>query len=70
MYEGKSTLLSQKNQDWKNVKVESKKVNKLLKHIPSDYINELNELIYAGAKLVNDKIGTSQRNPNRNTKPG
>ena len=32
-------------------------------------ITELNKLIYAGAKLFNDEIGLSQRNPSRNTKP-
>ncbi len=30
---------------------------------------ELNELIYAGAKLTFDKIGKPLRNPIRNTKP-
>ena len=33
-------------------------------------ITELNELIYAEAKLVNDKIGISLRNPIRNAKLG
>ena len=33
-------------------------------------INELNDLIYAGAKLVNNKIDIPQRNPKRNPKPG
>ena len=27
-------------------------------------------LIYAGAKLVSDKIGVPLKNPNKNTKPG
>ena len=35
-----------------------------------DNISELNELIYAGAKLVFNKISVPLRNPNRNTKPG
>ena len=33
-------------------------------------ITELIELIYAGAKLVGDKIGIPQRKPNKDTKPG
>ena len=33
-----------------------------------DNITELNKLIYAGAKLVSDKIGIPLRNLNRNTK--
>ena len=35
-----------------------------------DNLTELNELIYAGAKLVSDKIGIPQRNPERNSKSG
>ena len=31
---------------------------------------ELNELIYAGAKLICDKIGVSLKKTNRNSKPG
>ena len=38
-------------------KVETEKINKLLPNIPTDNITKLNELIYAGAKLVCDKIG-------------
>ena len=41
----KTTLLFQRNQDRK----------KLLKYIPTDYITEVNELIYAGAQ-VRDRI--------------
>ena len=40
-----------------------------LKNIPKD-ITELNNLIYAEAKLVHDRTGISQRNSNKNTKPG
>ena len=68
--EHKTTLPSLRNQDWKKVQVETEKVNKLLKYIPTDNITELNELIYAGAKLVSDKIETPQRNSNRNAKLG
>ena len=35
-----------------------------------DNITEVNELIYAGVKLVSEKIGVPHRNSNRNTKPG
>ena len=68
MTEKKITLPSLRSQDWKNVKVETEKVNKLLPNIPMDNITELSELIYAGAKLVCDKIGVPQGNPNRNTR--
>ena len=40
------------NQDWKTVKTESEKINDLLPHISTNYITELNYLIYTGAKLV------------------
>ena len=52
------------------VKLETEKVNKVLQHISTDNITKLNELIYAGAKLISNKIGILLRNPNRNTKPG
>ena len=64
----KSRTLSLRKQDWKKVKVKIKKVNKLLKNISTDNITELNKLIYAGAKLISDKIGNSLRNTKRNTK--
>ena len=35
-----------------------------------DKITGLNELIYAGAKIVSDKIGIPLGNPNKNTKSG
>ena len=36
----------------------------------SQHVTKLNKLIYAGAKLVFDKLGIPYRNPNKNTKPG
>ena len=62
MTENKITLLSLRNQDYKKVKVENEKVNKSLLNIPTDNITELNELIYAGAKLACNKIGVPQMN--------
>ena len=44
--------------------------SKLLLDIPMKYITEQNELIYAGRKLVSEKIDVPRSNPNRNTKPG
>ena len=44
MYKKKTRLPS--NQDWKTVKAETQKVNKLLTHISTNDIKELNELIY------------------------
>ena len=50
--------------------VENKKVNKLLPNITMDTRTEMNEQIYAVAKLVSDKISVPQRNLNRKPKPG
>ena len=45
------------------------KINKLFANILTDNITELNELIYAGAKLVYEKIGVSLKNTNEKSKP-
>ena len=50
----KTTLPSLRNKDWRKVTFETKKVNDLLTNIPTN-ITELNDLIYAGAKLVSKK---------------
>ena len=53
MTKKKTTLQSIRNQDWKKVKEETEKVNKLLKkNTPTDNITELNDQIYAGAKTT------------------
>ena len=54
MIEKKITLPSSHQ---KKCMVETKKINKLLPHIPTDNITKLNELIQAAAKLVCDEIG-------------
>ena len=41
--------------------VETETINKLLTNVPLNTITELNELIYAEAKLVSDKIGVPRR---------
>ena len=48
----KSTLPSSRNIEWRIVKAEKNKVNQVLTYISTNNITELNELIYAGAKLV------------------
>ena len=63
-------LPSLRNQNWKNVKVEIEKVNKLLNLIPTDNFTEMNVLIYAGENLVGDEIGLLLRNPKISTEPG
>ena len=41
-----------------------------LTYIPTKNISELNELIYAGAKLVGEKIGIPLKSTNKKSKPG
>ena len=52
MSEKKTTLPSLRNQNWRTAKSETEKVNDLLTNIPTNDITELNDLTYAGAKLV------------------
>ena len=37
--------------------METNKINRVLPYVSTNNITELNELIYAGAKLVSKKIG-------------
>ena len=48
----KTTRPSLRNIEWKTFKIETNKINRIQPYIPTDNITELNELIYAGAKLV------------------
>ena len=52
MIEQKTTLPSLKNQELKKVNIETEELNKWLIHNPKCNIAELNELIYAGATLL------------------
>ena len=60
----KISLPSLRNIEWKIVRAETNKVNQVLTYISTNNITDLNELIYAGAKLVCEKIGipSSQEN--------
>ena len=55
-----SRLEKSQDRNWKD---------KLLPNTPMDNIPKLNELIYAGAKLVSDKNRCSSKEPELNTKP-
>ena len=57
----KTTLSSLKNIEWRTVKTKTNKINQVLSYISTKNITELNELIYAGAKLVCEKIGIPQK---------
>ena len=60
----KTTLPSLGNIEWRTVKTETNKINQVLPNILTNNINKLNELIYAGAKLVCEKFGI----PSKSTK--
>ena len=66
----KTTLPSLRNIEWRTVKVEANKLNQVLTYISTIDITELNELIYAGAKLVSEKIAIPSKSTKEESKPG
>ena len=66
----KTILLSLRNIEWKTLKTDTNKINHILPYIPTINITELNELIYAGAKLVCEKIGIPSKSTKKQAKPG
>ena len=66
----KTALPSLRNQEWKTVKSETEKINNLLTNILKNNIADLNNLIYAGAKLVCEKVGLFLKNKNKMAKLG
>ena len=65
----KTTLPSLRNIKWRIVKTETNKVNQVLTYISTNNITESNELIYAGAKLVCEKIGIPSKSTKEKSKP-
>ena len=57
----RKVLLPLRNQDWKKVKLVTEEVNKLHKLISTDDITEVNNLIYAGVKIIIVKLGIQIR---------
>ena len=70
MNEQKTTLPSPRNIEWRTIKIETEKINQILTYIQTKNITELNELIYAGAKLVCENIGLPLKSTNKKSKPG
>ena len=66
----KITLPSLRNIEWRIVRAETNKVNQVLAYISTNNTTELNELIYAGAKLVCEKIGIPSKSTKEKSKPG
>ena len=61
----KTILPSLRNIELRIVRAETNKVNQVLNNI-----TDLNELIYAGAKLVCEKIGNPSKSTKEKSKPG
>ena len=66
----KTILPSLRNIEWKTLKTETNKINHILPYIPTNNITELNELIYAGAKLVCANSGIPSKSTKKQSKPG
>ena len=66
----KATLPSLRNIEWRKVEAEINKINRVLPYILTNNIAELNELIYAGAKLFCEKIWILSKSPKEKSKPG
>ena len=66
----KTTLPSLRNIEWRTLKTERNKINQILPYISTNNITELNEQIYAGAKLVYERIGVLSKITKKQSKPG
>ena len=65
----KTTLPPLRNIEWGTVKTETEKINQVQTYLSTNNITELNELIYAGAKLVCEKIGIPSKSTKKKSKP-
>ena len=66
----KTTLSSLRNIEWRTLKTETNKINQILPYISTNNITELKDLIYAGEKLVREKIGVPSKSTKKPSKPG
>ena len=66
----KTTLPSFRNREGRTVKTETNKINHLLPFKSTSNITELNELIFAGVKLVSEKKGIPSKITKKESKPG
>ena len=60
----KTTLPSLRNIEWRTLKIETNKISQVLPY------KSTNKLIYAGAKLVCEKIGIPSESTKKKSKPG
>ena len=66
----KTNQPSLRNIEWRTLKTETNKINQILPYISTNNITELNELIYAGTKLVCEIIGIHSKSTMKQSKPG
>ena len=66
----KTTHLSLRNIEWRTLKTETNRINQMLPYISTNNISDLNDPIYAGAKLVCEKIGVPSKSTKKQSKPG
>ena len=66
----KTILPSLRKIEWTTPKIERNEINHILPYIPTNNITELNELIYAGEKLVCEKIEIHSKSTKKQWKPG
>ena len=66
----KITSPSLRNIEWRIVRSETNKANQVLTYISTNNTTEFNEIIYAGAKLVCEKIGTPSKSTKGKSKSG
>ena len=64
------TLSSLRNIEWRIVRAETNIVNQVLTKISMNNMTQLNEQMYAGAKLVCEKIGFPSKSTKEKSKPG
>ena len=62
----KTTLPSLRNIKLRTVKTETNRINQVLPNVSTNNITELNELIYAGAKLHCEKMGIASKISKKN----
>ena len=66
----KTTLPSLRHIQWRTLKTETNRISQILPYISTNTISELNDLIYAGAKLECEKIEVPSKSTKKQCKPG
>ena len=64
----KTSLPSLRNIEWRTIKTEANKINQVLPYISTNKLTELNEIIYAGTKLVCEKNGLTSKSTKEKSK--